>query len=319
MNTNILKLLAPLALLAGCAKTSVPEYSWTTDPDAVIVRASVGALTRTNPAGTAEEQTKFVAKDEIAISDGAKTVTYKYLDDAWTPEPASDYLVWKAPVTYKAWYPASSKDGFTLPTDQRESNGSQATVGNFAKADFMTGEYVCDSRERIPSDHKLKLTMNRRMALVTVNVDANRLNDEFAGKEIYIIRVESIQSGHSIVSSDGTGSGDAVDVMPYPYDRGWDNYQKKGEYHAIVVPCAGDDKARFLEITVGWKSASDSATGETKTFYYTGRPAFEAGKRYTYNLTIGKNKVELGDVTVADWGDNVDLGGGNDEYEADRI
>ena len=94
MNMNILKLLAPLALLAGCAKTTVPEYSWTTDPDAVIVSASAGVLTKSNPTGTAETQKTFNGPDggkflgdEIAISavDDAgqveKTVTYR-LDDS---------------------------------------------------------------------------------------------------------------------------------------------------------------------------------------------------------------------------------------------
>ena len=67
MNVNILKLLAPLALLAGCAKTAAPEYSWTTDPNAVIVKASVGTLTRSNPLGTEEEQKKFNPGDVISI------------------------------------------------------------------------------------------------------------------------------------------------------------------------------------------------------------------------------------------------------------
>ncbi len=326
MNMNILKLLAPLALLAGCAKTTVPEYSWTTDPDAVIVSASAGVLTKSNPTGTAETQKTFNGPDggkflgdEIAISavDDAgqveKTVTYR-LDDSkvWNPVPATDYLVWKAPVTYKAWYPASAKDGFDLPTDQCESNGSQATIGNFAKADFMTGEYSCISKDNIPDDRKIKLTMTRKMALVTVNVDKNRLKNQFAGKDIFMIRVESVQSGLSHVSSDGTGSGDPVDVRPYLYESA---YYSDGNYHAIVVPCDGDASARFLKITVCWKPGND----EDKTeLYVTGRPTFEAGKHYTYNLTLGKDKLDLGDITVSDWGSTVDLNEGEGEFEADK-
>ena len=323
MKINIISILAPLAaaaILAGCDKTA-PERIWSSDPDAVRIEASVGVLTKTYPAGTEEDQKKFKGPegtkypgDQIAVSVEAngqteKTVTYEFDAEVWNPVPATDYLVWKVPVTYKAWYPASAKDGFTLPTDQ--SGSLDENHGNFEKADFMTDEYVCGSKDDIPTDHKLKLTMQRKMALVTVNVDKNRLKNQFEGKDIYMIRVESIQSGQSIVSSDGTGSGSPVDVKPYPYDKA---YEKDGNFHAIVVPCGGDDHAQFLKITVCWKPGYDEDKAE---LYVTGRPAFEAGKHYTYNLTIGKDKVEAGDITVSNWGSTVPLIDG--EQDADKL
>ncbi len=175
MKINIIPIFAPLAsaaLLAGCAKTTSLERICSSDPDAVRIEASVGALTKTSPDGKEADPSQFLPNDEIAVSaeyintgQVEKTVTYRFDGYVWNPVLASDYLVWKMPYGYRAWYPASAKDGFTLPTDQRRSNGSQATAGNFAKADFMTGVYVCDSYNRIPSDHKLKLVMNRKMAL----------------------------------------------------------------------------------------------------------------------------------------------------------
>ena len=316
MKINITSILAPLAaaaILAGCDKTAAPEYSWTTDPDAVRIEASV-LQTKTSPDGKDGDPSQFLSNDEIAVYDGSKTVTYWFDGDNWFPKPETDYLVWKAPFTYKAWYPASSKDGFDLPTDQSRSSGSTEAAKNFAKADFMTGEYVCGSKGDIPTDHKLQLTMQRKMALVTVNVDKDRLKNQFEGKDIYMIRVESIQSGLSHVSSDGTGSGSPVDVKPGPYDGAYEN--GKGDYHAIVVPCDGDASATFLKITVCWKPGYDEDKAE---LYVTGRPAFEAGKHYTYNLTIGKDKVEAGDITVSDWGRTVDLNGEGGEQEADKL
>jgi len=315
MKINIISILAPLAavaILAGCTKTA-PERTWASDPDAVHIEASV-LQTKTSPDGSGGfDPSQFLSNDEIAVYDGSKTVTYWFDGDYWFPKPETDYLVWKAPVTYKAWYPASSKDGFDLPTDQSRSNGSAAAAGNFAKADFMIGKYDCASKGDIPSDHKLKLTMQRKMALVTVNVDKNRLKSQFDGKDIYMIRVETIQSGLSHVSSDGTGSGSPVDVKPGPYDKAYEN--GKGDYHAIVVPCDGDASANFLKITVCWKPGYDEDKAE---LYVTGRPKFEAGKHYTYNLTIGKDKVEAGDITVSDWGTTVDLNDGKGEFDADK-
>ena len=92
MRINIISILAPLAsaaLLAGCTKT---------DPDAVRIEASVGALTKTYPAGTEEEQKKFKGPegkypgDRIAVSAEAngqteKTVTYEFDAEVWNPVP----------------------------------------------------------------------------------------------------------------------------------------------------------------------------------------------------------------------------------------
>ena len=315
MKINIISILAPLAaaaILAGCDKTA-PERIWSSDPDAVRIEASV-LQTKTSPDGKDGDPSKFLPYDEIAVYDGSKTVTYWFDGDSWLPKPETDYLVWKAPVTYKAWYPASAKDGFDLPTDQSRSNGSAAAADNFKKADFMTGEFVCDSKDKIPTDHKLKLTMQRKMALVTVNVDKSRLKNQFEGKDIYMIRVESIQSGQSIVSSDGIGSGSPVDVKPGPYDGAYED--GKGDYHAIVIPCDGDASATFLKITVSWLPGYDDDKAE---LYVTGRPAFEAGKHYTYNLTIGKDKVEAGDITVSNWGSTVPLIDGGGEQDADKL
>ena len=317
MKINIISILAPLAaaaIFAGCDKTA-PERTWSSDPDAVRIEASV-LQTKTSPDGKDGDPSQFLPKDEIAVYDGSKTVTYWFDGDDWLPKPETDYLVWKAPVTYKAWYPASAKDGFDLPTDQSRSSGSEAAAKNFAKADFMVGEYVCDSKDKIPTDHKLKLTMQRKMALVTVNVDKSRLKNQFEGMDIYKILVESIQSGLSHVSSDGTGSGSPVDVKPGPSD---DAYKDgKGDYHAIVVPCGGDASAQFLKVTVSWKDDAHP-NGEDTPFVVTGRPTFEAGKHYTYNLTIGKDKVEAGDITVSDWGSPVPLIDGGGEQEADKL
>ena len=315
MKINIISILAPLAaaaILAGCDKTA-PERTWSTDPDAVRIEASV-LQTKTSPDGKDGDPSQFLPKDEIAVYDGSKTVTYWFDGDDWLPKPETDYLVWKAPVTYKAWYPASAKDGFDLPTDQSRSSGSTAAADNFKKADFMTGEFVCDSKDKIPSDHKLRLEMQRKMALVTVNVDKNRLNNQFEGMDIYKILVESIQSGLSHVSSDGIGSGSPVDVKPGPSDGAYMN--GKGDYHAIVVPCGGDASAQFLKVTVSWRDDAHPM-GEPILFVVTGRPTFEAGKHYTYNLTIGKDKVEAGDITVSDWGSPVPLIDG--EQDADKL
>ena len=58
-----------------------------------------------------------------------------------------------------------------------------------------------------------------------------------------------------------------------------------------MVPCDADNNAQFLSLKVG----------ESNTETLTGIPALEAGKSYTYELTVGKNKVVVTGITVKDW------------------
>ena len=58
-----------------------------------------------------------------------------------------------------------------------------------------------------------------------------------------------------------------------------------------MVPCVADNNAQFLSLKVG----------ESNTETLTGIPALEAGKSYTYELTVGKNKVVVTGITVKDW------------------
>ena len=50
---------------------------------------------------------------------------------------------------------------------------------------------------------------------------------------------------------------------------------------------------------------------QTKELYVTGIPALEKAKSYTYDVKIGKDKVTIGSVSVADWGNGDAIKGGD--------
>ena len=118
----------------------------------------------------------------------------------------------------------------------------------------------------------LTLTMNRLMARVVVEVV--KFNDQYA-------------SGTTVNSVTINGS-----VKAYKHET-------DGKFYALMVPCAADNNANFLSLEVG--------EGNTETL--TGIPALEAGKSYTYHLTVGKNKVVVTGITVADWATGEITGG----------
>ena len=281
-------------LAAGCTKEGRPATGWEADPDAVRIEASVGTVTKTNPLGTGNEQTKFNSGDKIAVAsvdNGRVKKTVKYQFDgtsSWTPvADESGYLVWDTPVTFRAWYPAAASwDGFTLPNDQSGASGS------LADADFMTwsAEYKDDAS--IPEGRKLSIEMTRRMALVTIVIDKVEdqydyiKNPGFSGAKIY--------SAHTSVKRQDNGTF-ASEGEPYKISPLEHQIDGKPAFSAIVAPGKANGNAFF---TVNIVNTSESYYHDLKV---TGIPAAEAGKHYTYNLMVGKETVKIGGVTVEDW------------------
>ena len=65
-----------------------------------------------------------------------------------------------------------------------------------------------------------------------------------------------------------------------------------GKFYALMVPCEADANAKFLKLSVGEGNAEETMTGV---------PELKAGNSYTYQLTIGKNKISVSGITVANW------------------
>lgn len=135
---------------------------------------------------------------------------------------------------------------------------------SLAAADFMsfTGN-VTNS-----GNNSLTLTMERKMARVVVEIAG--FNDQYAGATVNSINSLNICGIKAYKHSD-----------------------KK--FYALIKPCDAQTPKTFLSL--------DVAEGESKTTTekFTGIPKLEAGNSYTYKLTVGKNKVKVNGVTVADW------------------
>ena len=117
----------------------------------------------------------------------------------------------------------------------------------------------------------LTLTMNRLMARVVVEIAG--FNNQYA-------------------ENTPVNSVSICGVTAYKHED--------GKFYALIKPCSNQDDQEFLSLKVG-----EGNTKET----YTGIPALEAGKSYTYHLTVGKNKVVVTGITVADWTSGTTLGG----------
>lgn len=287
---KILGLVATAGLLlAGCATDSDNSNTWLSDPNAVHVSASVGSIfTRSNPTASDEAgQKSFRDGDVMGVSNNGTSLTYTYNEGTndWQPGNASDYLVWDASnLNFQCWYPADGKNTSSKGYIQED----QSNETEIAKSDYMT---AATTLPKIPDNRQLDVTLVRKTARLILNIQS--FNDQFDASTTKVnhIRIAS-------KASTDAGETSTIDIKPLQSGEGG----KGTTYTALVIPGEVEGKLYFT---------SDEAT-ETPLVVKTG--ALEAGKSYTYNLIVGKNKVTIGGVTVAEWGKGDDIEGGKAFY-----
>ena len=283
---KILGLVATAGLLlAGCATDSDNSNTWLSDPNAVHVSASVGSIfTRSNPTDEAK-QTSFNNGDVMGVSNSGTSLTYTFNEDTKDWQPGSgNYLVWdKSDLKFQCWYPADGKNTSSKGYIQED----QSNTDVIAKSDYMTAE-VTDLKE-IPGDRQLKVAMVRKTARLIFNIET--FNDQFTADT----KVNHVR----IVGKKCTDASEASTINIKPLQNGEGG--KGTTYTALVAPGTTEGHLYF------------AAEGTTETPLVVKTGALEAGKSYTYNLIVGKNKVTIGDVTVAEWGTDK-IEGGKAEY-----
>jgi hypothetical protein len=151
------------------------------------------------------------------------------------------------------------------------------SVESLAAADFMS--FSGPQTNTKDNNNQLTLTMERKMARVVVEIDG--FKDQYAGAKIDNINSLSI-----------------CGVKAYKHT---DN-----KFYALIKPCEAQNSATFLSL--------DVAEGASKTTTETlaGIPALTAGNSYTYQLTVGKDKVSVSGITVKDWTTGNITGGNTD-------
>ena len=227
----------------------------------------------------------FNGGDAITIStEGQASVNYILKDGTWGPETSGQFLKWSSELmTFTARYPKGSGD-FIVPTNQ---NG----IAEIASADYMTATTVYD---KIPDDRKVNFAFDRQMARVVITIAGfnNEFSDKASVSEMYVTSKERIAKDGSAVTA-------TSDIIPYSQSR----YGKKGSiYYALVAPNTATNY-EFIKLTVKYESDIKDLTVKNPV-------ALEAGKSYNFNLTIGKNGVSLGTVSVEDWGNTGTISGG---------
>jgi uncharacterized protein YjdB len=281
--------LALMGVLASCQ--SDDDFTVTRPANAVGINVSVGSLqtTRSNAIATDDTQRQFNQGDQISVStNDQEAVIFQCTsteNQTWTETVAGKFLLWTQPMlTFSAYYPVTtgtSMTAFTMPTDQ-------SSVDRIALADYMTRQQTCNNE----SGTDINLTLERKMARVIVRISGFGSQYDDDEKTVSNVSIYSQASG----IADGNPTGSSTEIQPYAQGDGGQG----STYTALVVPGDGDSGARFIRLT----------DGEYNTLLVKGIPELNAGNSYTFNLVVGKNRIEVASVTVQDWTTGETLAGG---------
>lgn len=277
--------------LTGCTTDTASNGRWMDDSNAVRIQASAGStLTRSNPIETDESKlTGFNQGDMISVRNRNITVNYTLNGGIWQPEDNDKYLVWdEKDLKFEGYYPYDGKNTFSVGYIKKD----QSTLKALAQSDYMN---ITSTLTEIPSDKRLPLELKRQTARLILKIQ--KFNDEFSER----VKVTDLKIYCPEKTNRETDDWDPI--TPYKVGDGG----KETTYTALVIP-------GVINAELNTSENSYNSEGEPQALKLeTGE--LEAGKSYTYSLIVGKNKVTVGGVTVAEWTPGTPLTGGEAKEE----
>lgn len=281
-------LLAAGVLLAGCAKEKGG-----TEPaarSAITIEASIGTPTKVTYNGDAAS---FAAGDQVSLyawMGSATEIPAKKIVDgvvntfngtAWTPATQMLWSPVKENHYFLGVYPAKNITNFTADA---------YTLG----ADLM----IATELNGIPFQENaapVALTFTHAMARLDVNL-------KFRNQWAELPTVTSVaataknQFAVNYLTKAVTASGTATQVPVQALATAASGHDKS--FSGMQVP---QDGVTTVTVVIG---------GQSFVFTAAEPIALESGKITTLNLFVGKDKIELGSVSVAPWIENTPIAGG---------
>ena len=266
--------------LSSCSESEDLLSAFHSDPNAVRITAQVGKASADG--FTRSNPLGATEADQKKFNDG---------DMISVKADGQDAVTYKLVEKVNEWQP---QDGKFLKWESEtmnftayypatfDGNITQPTEytdeASLAKADFMS--FKGPQSNTKDNNNQLTLTMNRMMARVVVEIAG--FNDQYTTNAT--VNSLSIRGVKAYKHSDN-------------------------KFYALIKPCEAPNSETFLTLEV------EDGTSTT-TEKLTGIPALVAGKSYTYQLTVGKDKVSVSGITVKDWTTG-EITSGKAEYNPD--
>ena len=274
---RMMGLAAAILALSACSESEDLLSAFHSDPNAVRITAEVGKASANG----------FTRSYPLGATE-ADQKKFKEGDMISVQADGQDAVTYQLNGT--EWQPQGSK---FLKWENDEMNFTAYYPASFDgnldnitlpekydEASLAANDFMSFSEKRNNAKgNQLTLTMERKMARVVVEIAG--FNDQYNGATVNSLSICGIKA--------------------YKHTD--------GKFYALIKPCAAKNSETFISL--------DVAEGESKTTTetLTGIPALTAGNSYTYKLKVGKNKISVSGITVADWTSG-EITGGKAEYKA---
>ena len=267
-------LAAAILALSACSESEDLLSAFHSDPNAVRITAEVG---KTSANG-------FTRSYPLGDADAQKK--FKEGDMISVQADGQDAVTYQLNGT--EWQPKESGKFLKWESDEMtftayypasfDGNLDEVTLpAEYDEASLAANDFMSyTGKQSNTKGNQLTLTMERKMARVVVEIDG--FNDQYAGATVNSLSICGIKA--------------------YKHT---DN-----KFYALIKPCAAQNSATFISLDV-----AEGASKTTETL--TGIPALTAGNSYTYKLKVGKNKISISGIYVADWTDGTITGGNTEE------
>ena len=246
---------------------------------------SVGGMqTRVNTLGNGKN---WEDKDKLKVSifteydSGSTTVlSFNSTTNEWSRTGSFRWLDESERHTILAVYPSDMDS--CIDNLQYDLQTDQSSEGNLNNADLITGYW-----HDVPRFDLISIPMKHRMSLVTIVYHvgtADYPNMDISEPQVY--------SKHTSVDFSRDDRGQFVMSTPTA-NPAWVKAYKHddGMFSAIVIPGSYIKDEVFLKFMIGDNIFNAKMKMPTD---------FEEGKRYTYKLDVGKDKVNLTRISIDD-------------------
>ena len=260
---RMMGLAAAILALSACSESEDLLSAFHSDPNAVRITAEVGKASANG----------FTRSYPLGATE-ADQKKFKEGDEISVKADGQDAVTYQ--LNGKEWQPQGGKFLKWESNEMTFTAYYPATFdGNldnvilpkeYDEASLAANDFMSYSgKQSNTKGNQLSLIMERKMARVVVEIDG--FNDQYTGATVNSLSICGIKA--------------------YKHSD--------GKFYALIKPCEAQNSATFISL--------DVAEGENKTTTetLTGIPALAAGKSYTYQLTVGKDKVSVSGITVKDW------------------
>ena len=273
---RMMSLAAAILALSSCSESEDLLSAFHSDPNAVHITAQVG---KASADGFTRSNPLGTAEEQAKFNEN---------DEISVKADGQDAVTYQ--LNNNEWQPQGGKflkwesDEMNFTAyypDTFDGNLDKVTLpAEYDAASLAANDFMSYSgKQSNTKGNQLSLIMERKMARVVVEIDG--FNDQYAGATVNSINSLSI-----------------CGIKAYKHT---DN-----KFYALIKPCDAQSSATFISLDVA------EGASKTTTETLTGIPELTAGKSYTYQLTVGKDKVSVSGITVKDWQTGNITGGSTD-------